>query len=79
MNKKVSYIGDVIFMYIYMGIYIDVFNYFGFDGKIWNGFILEKYLGDKGWFKIGVEIILFIIVRGILIDVLFYKGVSLLF
>ncbi len=48
------------------------------NGKIWNGFETEKYLGDKGWKKTGAETIPPIIARGILIDVAKYKGVDIL-
>lgn len=51
MNKKVSYTGDAISMYTQMGTHIDALNHFGLNGKIWNGFTTEKYLGDKGWKK----------------------------
>lgn len=78
MNEKVSYTGDAISMYTHMGTHIDALNHFGLNGKIWNGFEPEKYLGDKGWKKTGAETIPPIIARGILIDVAKYKGVDIL-
>lgn len=74
MNRKVSYTGDAISMYTHMGTHIDALNHFGLNGKIWNGFTPEKYLGDKGWKKTGAETIPPIIARAVLIDVEAYKG-----
>ncbi|MEQ8218639.1 MAG: cyclase family protein [Arenibacter sp.] len=74
MNKKVSYTGDAISMYTHMGTHIDALNHFGLDGKIWNGFTPEEYLGDKGWKKTGAETIPPIIARGVLLDVADAKG-----
>jgi kynurenine formamidase len=74
MNKKVSYTGDAISMYTHMGTHIDALNHFGLDGKIWNGFTPEEYLGDKGWKKTGAETIPPIIARGVLLDVADVKG-----
>ncbi len=74
MNKKVSYTGDAISMYTHMGTHIDALNHFGLDGKIWNGFTPEEYLGDKGWKKTGAETIPPIIARGVLLDVAAAKG-----
>ncbi len=78
MNSKVSYTGDAISMYTHMGTHIDALNHFGLNGKIWNGFSPEQYLGDKGWKKTGAEKIPPIISRGVLIDVAAYKGVKVL-
>ncbi|WP_421976015.1 cyclase family protein [Roseivirga seohaensis] len=69
MNQKVSYTGDAISMYTHMGTHIDALNHFGLEGKIWNGYTPEKYLGDKGWKKTGAETIPPIIARGVLIDI----------
>ncbi|MEP2771911.1 MAG: cyclase family protein [Fulvivirga sp.] len=69
MNEKVSYTGDAISMYTHMGTHIDALNHFGLNGKIWNGYTPEKYLGDKGWKKTGAESIPPIIARGVLLDV----------
>lgn len=74
MNQKVSYTGDAISMYTHMGTHIDALNHFGLNGKIWNGFTPEEYLGDKGWKKTGAETIPPIIARGVLIDVETFKG-----
>lgn len=76
MNEKVSYTGDAISMYTHMGTHIDALNHFGLNGKIWNGFSADEYLGDKGWKKTGAETIPPIIARGVLIDVLSAKGVN---
>jgi len=74
MNQKVSYTGDAISMYTHMGTHIDALNHFGLNGKIWNGFTPEKYLGDKGWKKTGSEVIPPIVSRGVLIDIKKVKG-----
>ncbi|QSE98807.1 cyclase family protein [Fulvivirga lutea] len=74
MNEKVSYTGDAISMYTHMGTHIDALNHFGLNGKIWNGFTPDQYLGDKGWQKTGAETIPPIIARGVLIDIASYKG-----
>jgi kynurenine formamidase len=76
MNKKVSYTGDAISMYTHMGTHIDALNHFGLNGKVWNGFSADEYLGDKGWKKTGAETIPPIISRGVLIDVLSLKNVD---
>lgn len=47
---------------------------FGLNGKIWNSFTAEEYLGDKGWKKTGAETIPPIIARGVLLDVASAKG-----
>lgn len=78
MNEKVSYTGDAISMYTHMGTHIDALNHFGLNGKIWNGFSADEYLGDKGWKKTGAETIPPIIARGVLIDVAAYKGQAVL-
>lgn len=76
MNSKVSYTGDAISMYTHMGTHIDALNHFGLNGKVWNGFSAEEYLGDKGWKKTGAETIPPVIGRGILIDILALKQVD---
>jgi kynurenine formamidase len=73
-NKKVSYTSDAISMFTHTGTHIDALSHFGLNGKIYNGFSAEKYLGDKGWKKGGAEKIPPIIARGVLIDVAAYKG-----
>lgn len=76
MNRLVSYTGDAISMYTHMGTHIDALNHFGLNGKIWNGYSAEQYLGDKGWKKAGSETIPPIVARGVLIDVATSKGVD---
>lgn len=78
MNEKVSYTGDAISMYTHMGTHIDALNHFGLNGRIWNGYSADEYLGDKGWKKTGAETIPPIVARGVLIDVAAYKGVPVL-
>jgi kynurenine formamidase len=78
MNEKVSYTGDAISLYTHMGTHIDALNHFGLNGKIWNGFSPEQYLGDKGWKKTGAETIPPVIARGVLIDIAAYKGLKTL-
>jgi kynurenine formamidase len=78
MNKKVSYTSDAISMFTHTGTHIDALSHFGLNGKIYNGFSAEKYLGDKGWKKGGAEKIPPIIARGVLIDVAAYKGKTVL-
>jgi kynurenine formamidase len=78
MNQKVSYTGDAISLYTHMGTHVDALNHFGLEGKIWNGFTPEKYLGDKGWQKTGAETIPPVIARGVLVDLAAYKGVGAL-
>ncbi|MBU1193048.1 MAG: cyclase family protein [Gammaproteobacteria bacterium] len=78
MNAHVSYTGAAISMYTHMGTHIDALNHFGLDGKIWNGFSAEDYLGDRGWHKGGAENIPPIIARGVLIDVAASKGLNAL-
>ncbi len=73
-NKKVSYTADAISMFTHTGTHIDALNHFGLEGKIWNGFAADKYLGDKGWKKGGAGTIPPIIARGVMIDVADYKG-----
>jgi len=78
MNRKVSYTSDAISMFTHTGTHIDALSHFGLEGKIWNGFSAEKYLGDKGWKKGGAETIPPIIARGVLIDIAGFKGKSVL-
>ncbi|WP_424989376.1 cyclase family protein [Flagellimonas sp.] len=78
MNKKVSYTSDAISMLTHSGTHIDALNHFGLYGEIWNGFPVDKYLGDKGWKKAGAETIPPIIARGILLDVAGFKNKTVL-
>ncbi len=75
-NNHVSYTGDAVSMYTHMGTHIDALNHFGLNGKIWNGFAADKYLGDRGWAKTGAETIPPIIARGVLIDLPTAKGLD---
>lgn len=68
MNAHVSYTGTAVSMYTHMGTHIDALSHFGLNGKIWNGFAADEYLGDRGWQVAGAEKIPPIIARGILID-----------
>lgn len=77
-NNTVSYTADAISMSTHTGTHIDALNHFGMNGKIWNGYEAEKYLGDKGWKKSGAETIPPIISRGVMIDVARYKGKEVL-
>ena len=78
MNERVTYSGSAISMYTHMGTHIDTLNHFGLNGKIWNGFEAQEYLGDRGWKVTGAEEIPPIIARGVLIDVAAAKGVDML-
>lgn len=78
MNAHVSYTGAAISMYTHMGTHIDALVHFGLDGKIWNNFSAEEYLGDRGWQVAGAEKIPNIVARGVLIDVAAAKGVDML-
>jgi len=65
-------------MYTHMGTHIDALNHFGLNGKIWNGYPADEYIGDRGWKVTGAETIPPIIARGVLIDVAAAKGVDML-
>lgn len=77
-NRHVCYSGDVIMMYTHTGTHIDALNHFGVDGRIYNGFASEQYLGSRHWFKGGVEQIPPIIARAVLLDIAGLKGVDCL-
>tara|TARA_R110000824_G_scaffold336_1_gene1630 strand:- start:37996 stop:38970 length:975 start_codon:yes stop_codon:yes gene_type:complete len=78
MNSHVSYTGAAVSMYTHMGTHIDALNHFGLNGKIWNGYSADEFLGDQGWQVAGVENIPPIIARGILIDIAAAKGIDML-
>lgn len=78
MNEHVSYTGAAISMYTHMGTHIDALNHFGLNGKIWNGFPAEKFVGDRGWQVAGVENFPPIIARGVLLDIAAAKGQAML-
>jgi kynurenine formamidase len=77
-NDHVSYTGTAFSMYSHTGTHIDALNHFGLNGKIWNNFEANKYLGDRGWLKTGAETIPPIVARGVLLDVAAAKGVEML-
>lgn len=77
-NRHVSYTGDAVSMYTHMGTHIDALNHFGLDGRIYNGFAADDFLGDLGWKKAGAETIPPIIARGVMIDVAAARGVAML-
>jgi kynurenine formamidase len=77
-NEHVSYTGTAFSMYAHTGTHIDALNHFGLNGKVYNGFSADEYLGDHGWTKTGAETIPPIVARGVLIDVAAYKGVDML-
>lgn len=78
MNQHVSYTGTAVSMYAHMGTHIDALSHFGLDGRIYNGFSAEQYLGDRGWTRAGVEKLPPIVARGVLIDVAAAKGLNAL-
>lgn len=47
-NRHVSYTGDAVSMYTHMGTHIDALNHFGLNGRIYNGFAADEFLGDLG-------------------------------
>ncbi|GLK51206.1 polyketide cyclase [Maricaulis virginensis] len=75
-NGHVSYTGSAISMYTHTGTHIDALNHFGVDGRIWNGFSADEYLGDRGWQVTGAETIPPIVARGVMIDVAAALGVD---
>jgi kynurenine formamidase len=77
-NRHVSYTGDAVSMYTHMGTHIDALNHFGLNGRIYNGFAADEFLGDLGWKKAGAETIPPIIARGVMIDVAAARGVAML-
>jgi kynurenine formamidase len=77
-NQHVSYTGAAISMYTHMGTHIDALNHFGLDGKIYNGFAAQSFLGDRGWKVSGAEKIPPIVARGVLIDVAAAMNVEML-
>lgn len=77
-NRHVSYTGDAVSMYTHMGTHIDALNHFGLDGRIYNGFAADDFLGDLGWKKAGAETIPPIIARGVMIDVAAARGLAML-
>jgi kynurenine formamidase len=78
MNEHISYTGAAIAMYTHTGTHIDGLTHFGLNGKIWNGFSADEYLGDRGWNVAGAETIPPIIARGVLLDIPAAKGLEIL-
>ena len=78
MNAHVGYTGSAVSMYTHSGTHIDGLAHFGLNGKIWNGFSAQQYLGDRGWKKAGVETMPPIIARGVLLDIAAAKGLEML-
>lgn len=62
----------------YMGTHTDALNHFGLNGRIYNGFAADEFLGDLCWKKAGAETIPPIIARGVMIDVAAAHGVAML-
>lgn len=77
-NHHVGYTGSAFSMYSHMGTHIDALNHFGLNGKIWNGYRADEYLGDRGWKKTGAETIPPIIARGVLLDIAGLRGGTML-
>lgn len=77
-NELVAYTGDAVSFYTHMGTHIDALNHFGLNGRVYNGFRADEWLGDRGWGKTGAETIPPIIARGVLIDVAGAKGLETL-
>ena len=77
-NATVAYTGDAISMYTHMGTHIDALNHFGLHGKVWNRFAAKDHLGDQGWRRTGAEKLPPIIARGVLLDVVGSKGLTVL-
>ena len=77
-NKFVSYTGDAMCLYTHTGTHVDALNHFGLHGKIWNNFTADEHLGDRGWHKAGIETVVPIVARGVLIDVTGAQGVDML-
>jgi kynurenine formamidase len=77
-NKLVSYSGDSISMYTHCGTHIDTFNHFGYNGKIFNEYSADEYLGNRAWTKCGPEKHPPIFARGVLLDIAALHGATVL-
>jgi kynurenine formamidase len=77
-NEHVSWSADSMSMFIHTGTHIDTLNHYGYDGRIWNGFSADEYLGTKHWNIAGADAFPPIIARGVLIDVAAARGVEVL-
>ena len=77
-NEEVSYSGDAVSMYTHCGTHVDTLNHFGYNGRIFNGFEVDKHLGSRAWDVCGAEKHPPTIARGILLDVAGLHGVEVL-
>lgn len=77
-NRRITYSGQAISMYVHTGTHIDSLAHFGLGGRIYNGFSAEVHLGDRGWKRGGIEKFPPIIARGVLLDIARSKGVDVL-
>jgi kynurenine formamidase len=77
-NEVVSYSGDAVSMYTHCGTHVDTLNHFGYNGKIFNNFEVNKHLGSRTWDVCGAEKHPPTIARGILLDVAGLHGVEVL-
>lgn len=77
-NELITYSGSAISMYAHTGTHVDALAHYGIRGKIWNGFESDKYLGDRGWRRGGVENYPPIIARGVMLDIAALKEVDML-
>ena len=77
-NEVVSYSGDAVSMYTHCGTHVDTLNHFGYNGRIFNNFEVNKHLGSRVWDVCGAEKHPPTIARGILLDVAAMHGVDVL-
>jgi len=77
-NDLIAYSGDAISMYTHVGTHIDTLNHFGYNGRIWNNFTVEKHLGSRAWDVCGAEKHPPIVARGIMLDIAAMNGVDVL-
>jgi kynurenine formamidase len=77
-HDLVSYSGDAVSMYTHCGTHIDTLNHFGYNGRLYNNFDVNKHLGSRGWSVCGAEKHPPIIARGIMLDLAAMHGVDVL-
>jgi kynurenine formamidase len=77
-NETISYSGDAVSMYTHCGTHIDTLNHFGYNGRIYNNWEVDKHLGSRVWDKCGAEKHPPMITRGILLDIAGMHGVECL-
>lgn len=77
-NTTIAYSGDAVSMYTHCGTHIDTLNHFGYNGKIWNNFEVNKHLGSRVWDVCGAEKHPPMVTRGILLDLAAMHGVDVL-